>query len=92
MIHTDVTQGHNTGINAVTTGAAHNDHTPPIEATAIDLAMTQHVNHITDHPHIDVLQLTNPESTLTTILLIFKEKVHLSADHEENHTTKRTQG
>ena len=43
---------------------AHNDHAPPIEATAIYLATTCHINLITDHPDIEVLQLINPEITV----------------------------
>ena len=51
----------------------HNDdHTPPIEATVIDLTMTHHIDHITDHPHIEVLQRINPEITV---------------DHTHNHPT-----
>ena len=46
------------------TGTAHNDHTPPIQATVINLAVTHHIDHIIDHPHIGVLQLTNPEITV----------------------------
>ena len=48
MIHTEATQGHNIGIIAATTGAA-------CEATAIDPTMTHHIDHITDHPYIEVL-------------------------------------
>ena len=55
-IPTEATQGHNTRIDVATTGAAHDAHAPPIEATAISLALTHHINHITDHPYIEVLQ------------------------------------
>ena len=55
---------YNTGIDAATTGATHNDLTPHIEATAIDLTMTHHIDHITDHPHIEALQVINPEITV----------------------------
>ena len=58
---TEAAQGHSTVIDAATTGAAHSDHAPPIEATAINLAMTHHIDLIADHPHIEVLQLINPE-------------------------------
>ena len=64
MIHREDTQGHNTGINAATTGAAHDVHNPPIEVTAIDLTVTHYIDHITDHPHTEVLQLTTPETTV----------------------------
>ena len=60
MIHTGAAQGLNTGIITATRRAAHNTHSPPIEVTAIDLAMTLHIDLITDHSHIEVLQLTTP--------------------------------
>ena len=60
-ILTEAVQGHNTRIDAATTGAAHNNCALPIEATTIDLTMTHHIDYITDHPHIEGLQLINPE-------------------------------
>ena len=60
MIPTEAILDYNTRIDAATTGAAHDDLTPPLEATAIDLVMT---HHITDHPHIEALQVINPEIT-----------------------------
>ena len=61
MIHTETAQGHDIKIITASTGAAHNNHTPYIEVTAINPAMTHHTDHIADHPHIEVSQLTNPE-------------------------------
>ena len=61
MILTEAVQGHNTGINVATTGAVHNNHAPPIEAKAIDLTMTHHIDCIAEHPHIDALQVTNQD-------------------------------
>ena len=72
MILTEATQGHNTGIYAATTGAVHDDCTPPKEATAIDLTVTHHIDHIADLPPIEVLHLINPEITV---------------DHTHNHPT-----
>ena len=77
MIPTEAAQGHNTGIDATTIGAAHNDHAPPIDATATDLAMTHHINCVADHPHIEVLQLTNPE---------------IAGDHAHDHPTNGKAG
>ena len=57
-IHTEAAQGHNTRINTATTGAAHNGHTPSIEDYSHRSCCDTHINHITDHPHIEVLQLT----------------------------------
>ena len=100
VIHTEAAQGHNTGINAATSGTAHNAHTPPIEVTAINLAVTHHINHITVHPHIEVLQLTTPEITVdlahnhpTSIKCeTHTNQVHIPADHKANHTSRRIQG
>ena len=64
MILTEAAQGHNTGIDAATTGASHHDHAPPIDDTTINLTMTHNIDHITDHPHIEVLQLFIPEITV----------------------------
>ena len=100
LIHTEVTQDHNIRIIATTTGAANIAHAPPIEVTAINLTATHHINHITDHPHIEVLQLTTPEIAEghthdhPTNLQgkIYTDQVHIPADHEASHTSSRTQG
>ena len=68
-------------------------HPPPIEDTAIDLTMTHHINYITDHPHIEVLQLTNPEINVDhthgypTDLQgkTRTDQVHIPAGYKENH-------
>ena len=96
MIHTEAIQGHNSGINTATTVAAHDTHTPPTEVTAINLAMTYHINHITDHPHKEVPQLTTPEITVdhahnhpTTLQgRTHTDQVPISADHEKDPGVK----
>ena len=98
VILTEAAQGHNTGIDTATRGATHSNHAPPIEATAIDLAMTHHINHIADHSQIKVLQLINPEIAVDhthdhpTDLQgrTHTDQVHIPADHEENNTSRRT--
>ena len=100
MIHTEAAHGHNTRINAATTGAAHNAHAPPIEVTAINLTVTHHIYHIADHPHIEVLQLTTPEIIVDhahdhpTNLQgeTCTGHIHIPADHKANHTSRRTSG
>ena len=97
MIPVEADLDHNAGIDAATTGAAHNDLTEPIEATAIDLAMTHHINHIVDHPHIEVLQVIDPEITVGHIHdhptdlqgMNHLDQVHNPAG-EENHIPRRT--
>ena len=100
MIPTEAAQGHNTGIDTATTGAAHDDHALPMEATAINLTMTHHIDCITDHPQIELLQLTNSEIAvdhahdhLTDLQdRTHTDQVHNPAYHKENHTLRRTQG
>ena len=62
--------------------------------------VTHHTNLITDHPHIEVLQLTNPEITvdhapdLHTNLQgrTYTDQVHIPVDHKGKHTSRRTWG
>ena len=98
MIQTEAAQDHITRIITATTGTAQNAHAPSIEVTAINLAMTHHTDHITDHPHVEVLQLTTPEITVDhayghpTNLQgeTCTGQVHSPAGHEANHTSRRT--
>ena len=100
-IHTEATQGHNIGIIAATTVVAHDAHALPIEVTTINLAMTHHIDCTTDHPHIEVLNLSTPEMTVghahnhpTDIQgeTTHTDQVHIPADNKANHTSRRTQG
>ena len=69
-------------------------------ATAINLTATYNINHITDYPHIEVLQLTNTEIAVdhahnhSTDLQgrTHTDQVHIPADQKENHTSRRTRG
>ena len=98
MIPTQAALDFNTGIHAATTGAAHNDITQHIGATFIDLAMTHHINHITDYPHIEALQVINPETAVGYIHndptdlqgMNHVGQVHNPAGQEDNHITRRT--
>ena len=100
MIPTEATLDNNTRVDAATTGAAHSNCAPPIEATAINLAVTHHIHHIADHPHIEALQVINPEIAVGHIhnhptdlqCRTHVDQVHTPADHEENHTPRRTIG
>ena len=95
-ILTETTQGHNTGTDEASMGAAHNNHTTHIEAKAINLTVTCCINHIANHPHIEVLQLTNPEIAVghahdhPTDLKgrTHMDQVHIPASNEENHTLR----
>ena len=100
LIPTEAALDHNTGIDMASTGAVHNNHAPPIGPTAIDLTMTHHIDHIADHPHIEVLQLINPEIAVGHIhdhptdlqSRMHIDQVHTPADHVEDHTPRRTLG
>ena len=97
MTHTEATPGHDIGIIAATPGVANDTHAPHTEIKAIDPAMTHHTNPTTDHPHI-VLQLTTPEIIVDHIHIhptnpqgeIPTGYIHIPADHEANHTSRRT--
>ena len=99
-IHTKATPGHNIGIIAATPGVAHDAHTPHIGITAINPTSTHHTYLITDHPHMEVLQLTTPEievdhaHNLPTNLQgeTHTNHIHIPVDHVANHTSRRTQG
>ena len=98
MIHTEAAPGHDIGIIAATPGVGHYAHTPHIEITAINPAVTHPIDLIADHPHITVLQLTNPEIIVDHIHVhptnlqgvICTGHIHIPADHEANHTSRRT--
>ena len=98
MTHTEATPGHDIGIIAATPGVAHNAQAPHTEITAINPATTHHTDPITHHPHIEVLQLTTPEIVVDHIHVhptnpqgeICTGHIHIPADHEATHTSRRT--
>ena len=100
MIHTKAAPGHDIGIITATHGVAHNAHTLHIEITVIDLATTHHTDHITDHPHIGIPQLTTPKIAVDHThdhptncqSETCTSHIPIPADHEANHTSRRTLG
>ena len=88
----------NTGIDATTTGAGHDNLTPPIEVETINLATTLHIDHISDHPHIEALQGIDPESAEGHIHdhptglqdMNHIDQVHNPAGQDKNHIPRRT--
>ena len=98
MIHIETTLDHNTGIDATTTGAAHDDLTQPTEFTATDLAVTHHTGHIADHLHIAALCVINPKIAVhhthdhpTDLQDInHTDQIHTLAGQEESHIPRRT--
>ena len=99
MTHTEATPGHDIGIIIATPGVTHDAQTLHIEITVSDPTTTYHTNFITDHPYIDVPQLTTPEIVVDHVHVhptnpqgeICIGHTHIQADHEANHTPRRTQ-
>ena len=98
-IHTEAAPGHDIGIITATPGVAHDAHTPHIETISIDPTATHHIDLITDHPHIEVLQLTTPEIVVDCVHIhpinpqgeIHTGHIHIPTNQEANHTSRRTQ-
>ena len=99
ITHTEAAPGHDTGIITATPGVTHDAHTPHIESTVINPTATHHTDLIADHPHIEVPQFTIPEVIVGHAHIcpanlqdeIHIGHTHIPADHEANHTPRRTQ-
>ena len=71
---------------------------PHTEITVINPAMIHHTDLIADQPHIEVPQLITPEIIVDHIHIhptnpqggIHIGHTHIPADHEANHTPRRT--
>ena len=87
----------NTGIDATTTGAVHNDLTQPTEDTATNLTMTHHIGDITDDYKIKALQVIDPEIAIDHIhnhLTDLQDmnlaiQIHIPAGQEEETTSQK---
>ena len=98
MIHIEATLDHNTGIEAATTDAAHNDVTQPTEDTATDLTMTHCTGNITGHPFIVALWIINPKLAVGHTHdhptdfqgMNHMDQIHTPAGWEEGHIPSRT--
>ena len=92
----EATLDKDTETDAAITGACHDNCTPPMEATAINLATMCHIYHLADHPHIEVLQFINPEITIGHIhdnitdlqCRTNVDQDHTPSDHEGYHTPR----
>ena len=60
----EATLDHNTGIDAATTEAAHDDVTQPTEDTVTHYTVTHCTGHMTDHPYITTPCVMNAEITV----------------------------
>ena len=98
MTHIEATPGHNTGTTATTQEVAPDAHIPHTEITAINPTMTHHINPTADHPHTEVPWPTTPEIKVDPTHVhptfplgeIYTGLIHIPADHEAIHTTRRT--
>ena len=61
MIYIETTLDCNTGIDAAIIEVADDDLTQSTEDTATDLTIMHLIDHITDHPNIESLQVVNPK-------------------------------
>ena len=97
----DSHRGHsryNTGIDAATTEAAHDNLAQPTENTATDLTMVHHTSHIANLLHIAALWVINPEITVGHIHnhptvcqgMNCIDQVHIPVGQEEGHILRRT--
>ena len=98
MTRIETAPGHNTGIHATTPEVAHDAHAPHIKITAINPTVTHHIDPSADHPHTEVPQPTTPEIEVDATHIhptippgeICTGHIHIQADHEATHTTRRT--
>ena len=97
-IHIEAALDHNTGIDAATTGTAHDNLTQSIEDTVMDLTMAHHTGHMADYSNIKALQVINPKITVDHIHdhptdlqdMNLAIQIHIPAGQEEDHIPRRT--
>ena len=88
---------HDIGTIAIITGVAHTTQIPHTGVIAIDLTVTLHIDHTTDHPHTEAHH-TTPEIEACCIHTHHTNPhdethighTHTPVDHEANHITRRT--
>ena len=96
-IPTEAIPDHDIGIFAIITGVVHTAQTPHTGVTAIDLAMTLHLDCTTDHPHTEAYHITPGIEACHVHIHHTKphDESHISHTHtpvnqEANHITRRT--
>ena len=97
-IHIEATLGHNTEIDATTTGAVHDDLAQFTEDTATDITMTLHTGHITDPPTFKDLQVMNLRIAVDHIHdhpidpqdMDLADQIHIPARQEKDCILRRT--
>ena len=96
-IHIEAIPDHNIGIITTPTGVAHKAQIPHTGIITIDPTMTHHIDHTTEHLHIEAHH-TTPEIEATHIHVhptnphdkIHIGHTHTPVDHKVNHITGRT--
>ena len=96
MIPIEAILDHDIGIIAIITGVGHDVPIPHTGVIAIDLAMTLHIDHTTDHPHTDAHHTTLEIETccINTQPTNPHDEIHIGhtctpVDHKVNHITRR---
>ena len=98
MICTEAALDHNTGIDAATTEAAHDNLTQPTEDTATDPTETHCTDYIADHPHLTTSQVTDPKILVGHIHdhptdlqgMNHADEILTPAEQEGGYTPRRT--
>ena len=96
MIPMEIILDHDIGIIAIITGVDHNTAIQNTGVIAINLTVTLHIDHTTDHPHTEAhhttqeieaccihIHPTNPHNE------IHIGHTHTPVDHKTNHITRR---
>ena len=95
---TEITQGHKDGTEITTTEAVQGAHTQQTGDAVTCHAVTHHISHIIDDPHITALWVIDPEIIAghtcdhpTNLQgMNHANQVHTPAGQEEGHTPRRT--
>ena len=71
-IPTEAIPDHDIGIIAIITGVGHTAQTPHTGVTAIDLAVTLHIDHTADHPHTEAPSYHSKDRRVSHSCLSYK--------------------
>ena len=93
----DAIPDHDIGIITIITGVAHIAQIPHTGVIAINLAVTLHIDHTTDHQHTEAHHITPEMGACHAIVhhtnphgKTHIDHSHTPVDHRANHTTRRT--
>ena len=95
---TEIAQGHKEGTDTTATEAVQSKPIQHTGDTVTGHAVTHHISHIADHPHIAALQVIDPEIVVghtdyhpTNLQGMNQaDQIHTPAGQEEGYTPRRT--